>query len=138
MEDYAFTIKYVSKDHTHKYLPSDYDTIFIKWMNLGCVVETKYAEEDSKGRCHIHGIVNIPKGFLRKKLCQTGLHVKLDKIYERSGWLSYIRKAQAQKPLFKTTVVYRDTNDDSEQDTDSSIEVPQSEDVMHRITTKLF
>lgn len=47
---------------------------------------------------HIHGIIEIPTGYYRKRLCLTGYHVKLVKITDLKGWIQYMKKDQS---LFK-------------------------------------
>lgn len=47
---------------------------------------------------HVHGIIDIPTGYYRKRLCLNGYHVKLVKITNLKGWIQYMKKDQS---LFK-------------------------------------
>lgn len=137
MEDYAFTLKYVQGKHSVKYTPSSYDDILSMWRALGCVIETKYYEDDKSGRCHVHGIVNIPKNLLRKRMMRVGLHCKLERIYDRGGWISYIRKAQPKRLLFKQVVIKSISESDQSNEEDDNQLSPE-DDVMSRIKRRLF
>lgn len=85
---WAFTVKDVRADST------DYSPFFTRAEQFGCEIECKYKELDSKGKVHYHGIMLIPKGFFRKRLMQQGIHLKLDELYDRAGWMKYITKDQ--------------------------------------------
>lgn len=90
---WAFTIKNVHSG------PDQYDQFFKRAEGFGCIIDCKYAENDSKGKLHYHGIILIPKGLFRKKLMLHGLHLKLDELYDRAGWLKYITKDANLVPL---------------------------------------
>lgn len=83
---YGFTVKDNRQDVT------DYDSFFDRCNKFKCDVQEYYGELDSKGRLHFHGIISIPKGFYRKKLCMPGLHLDLEEIYDLKGWVKYIKK----------------------------------------------
>lgn len=146
MEDYAFTVKFNTLDKKGC-VPSDYDQVFLRWLASDdrVKIDTKIFEQDSKGVCHSHGIVSIPRGYYRKSMMEPGLHLKLDKITDRQGWLAYIRKAQKSKPLFpiravgKAEVPVRSDQDGFTPDRDSDIEIDTNDNAMFKkITTKLF
>lgn len=95
---FAFTVKDNRVDST------DYDQFFDNLTKHKCIVECKYPEYDAKGKLHYHGVAQVPKSLLRKKLVLAGLHVKLDEVYDQEGWLRYIKKDQPKpKPssMFK-------------------------------------
>lgn len=85
---YGFTVKDNRQDVT------DYKSFFDNVKNNGCKVTCSYNEYDSANRLHVHGIIQIPKGFYRKRLCLQGLHIKLEELYDPEGWIRYIRKDQ--------------------------------------------
>jgi len=99
MQRYAFTIKDNRKEQ------SDYYSTFDQWEKKGCIIRCKYAEQDSQGKLHYHGIVSIPEKCYRKALCPKGMHFMLKEIYDESGWDIYIKKDQ--KDLDED----KDTND---------------------------
>lgn len=45
---------------------------------------------------HIHGVITLPKGFMRARLIEPGMSMKLEEIYDMLGWISYINKQQQQ------------------------------------------
>ena len=97
---YGYTVKDNRPETT------DYQSFFDRCEKFGVKITHKYPEYDSKGKLHIHGIMQIPKGFYRKKICMDGLHIKLVEIYDEAGWKRYITKDQpkkVQKPLFVKT-----------------------------------
>lgn len=95
MTEFAFTMKFTSKP---KSVPSDYINGPIKiWQQKGVKFEMYRFESDSKGICHVHGIIILTKNFYRKCLRQKGLHFKIDEIYDRKGWMSYVLKNQKLK-----------------------------------------
>jgi len=136
MEDFAFTIKYVT-EAMRNCVPSDYDKVFDTWKSHGCVIDTCVYESDSKNVCHSHGIVRIPKGYLRKKLCRKGLHVKMDKITNRQGWLAYINKHQPKKvnnqSMFSKVVRSEQSSQQSDGDSELSIPSDETHEVMQTI-----
>lgn len=95
-EDWAFTIKFHSKPDAK---PSDYfDVVFKVWQSYGCQIVSHVFEPDSKGVCHSHGIVSIPKGFYRKRMKIEGVHVFVREITDRKGWIAYMNKTKRLKP----------------------------------------
>lgn len=99
MDKFAFTIKDNRKDQ------HDYNLVFNLWATHGCVVLCKYAERDTRGVVHYHGIVNIPHNLYRKQLCPYGYHVKLKEMFDEDGWTTYCKKDQEEESL--------DTDDNS-------------------------
>lgn len=89
MTEYAFTVKI---NNNKDCLPSDYENIFQEWQKKGLEIKRMVYEKDSQGVCHSHGIVKIPKGVFRKRLCGEGVHFKLEEIYNEGGWTKYIHK----------------------------------------------
>lgn len=90
-ESYAFTIKRVKSPTT--VTEQSYAEIIDLWRKMGYI---KYleSEKDSKGVLHLHGVILLRRGFYRKKLCLEGFHVKLDLIYDETGWIRYIQKSR--------------------------------------------
>lgn len=122
MQDYAFTIKYTTADKA-KCVPSDYDEVFKRWSNYKVVIQAKYYEPDSKGVCHVHGIVTMHKHMLYKRLGQPGMHMYMKPITDRDGWIRYIRKHQ--KPVRVIPVYTISTLTRDETDTQSPSEEPE-------------
>lgn len=118
-EDYAFTIKKLGavKDA----VPSDYLEIFEHYHNIGCFVHCYVFEEDSHGKCHTHGIIAIPIKLYRKKLITQHYSTKLERIYNRGGWLRYISKVSKHQ---KYTMHFNDprTLQNSDHESDEEID----------------
>jgi len=74
----------------------DYSHVLALYNRLGDVRYAEY-EIDSNDKLHVHGIIMLQKGFLRKRLCLQGFHVKLEEIYDENSWLRYINKT---KPMY--------------------------------------
>lgn len=87
---YGYTIKDNRSETT------DYQSWFDKADKMGCKFETKHAEYGSSNKLHYHGIVQIPKGFYRKRLMQKGLHLKLEELFDRAGWEQYCKKEEVE------------------------------------------
>ena len=86
---WAFTVKKLGHDVT----TSDYAAVIELYRKFG-FVDSHYYERDSVGKFHVHGIVQLRKGFLRKRLCLPGFHTKLVELYDRRGWELYILRDQ--------------------------------------------
>jgi len=87
-QSWAFTFKKLGNGYV---LPKDYDYC-IQILNRYGYVDCHFYEKDSKGKLHVHGIVQLRKGFMRKRLGINGFHMHLVEIYERQGWEKYILK----------------------------------------------
>lgn len=87
---WAFTIKKLGNASVQ---PSDYAEIVGRLSSFG-YVDCHYYEKDSLGKFHVHGIINLRKGFFRKHLKFMGFHLKLVELYDRQGWERYIKKDQ--------------------------------------------
>jgi len=85
---WAFTVKKLGLGEV---LVTDYISVMDVFRKFG-YVDCHHYERDSLGKLHIHGIVLLRKGFLRKRLCVNGFHLKLVEIYNRAGWELYINK----------------------------------------------
>jgi len=85
---WAFTFKKLGNGYV---LPKDYDQV-IRVLNRYGYVDCHFYERDSSGKLHVHGIVQLRKGFMRKRLAIQGFHMHLVEIYERQGWEKYILK----------------------------------------------
>lgn len=96
-QSWAFTISVTSG----KLYPLDtYDQFWKKCESYGITVSAKELEVGSnKGVPHYHGIIEIPKGFYRKKLMIRGMHLRLEELYNKKGWMKYINKTHDIKEL---------------------------------------
>lgn len=94
---WAFTIKKTGRNLTDVKI-EDYALIIDKFNKAGFIKDIA-KENDSKGVLHLHGIILLRKGFLRKSICLNGFHVKLVEIYDENGWLGYITKYDRREAL---------------------------------------
>lgn len=119
---YAFTVKDNRRETT------DYSSFFDRLSKFDVEIDCKYKELDSKGKVHYHGIVLIPKGMYRKKLMMPGLHLKLEELYNREGWMKYITKDQMTPPNTPFRITHSDPAERSDptldDTTDETIEDP--------------
>lgn len=94
-EMWAFTVKYNRGQAKHvsklQYAP------FIAQLQMWGKVDEEQYEHDSSGRLHVHGIVRLPKNFLRQRFMTYGFHYKMEPIYDRHGWLMYCKKERAKE-----------------------------------------
>lgn len=84
---WAFTYKKLGKLKTVE----EYTNVISHLNKYGFVKQVEF-EEDSMGKQHIHGIVLLPKGFLRKRLIREGFSCHLKEIYDEKDWIKYITK----------------------------------------------
>jgi hypothetical protein len=99
MESYGFTIKLVRRGYTAS--KEDYKETLEEWKVHDPSLIVRY-EDDSRGRCHCHGVIQLPKGFYRKSLAPKGYTWKLERIYDEKGWHRYINKDQLKTKLKKS------------------------------------
>jgi len=85
---WAFTVKVLGKKSAKH---EDYVDVIGTFNKYGFIKKAEF-EKDSKGLLHVHGILLLRKGFLRKKLCLHGFHTKLVEMYDEVGWTEYILK----------------------------------------------
>lgn len=100
--DFAFTVKFLGKENVTK-VPSDYDTVWSHWAKHKCIVLEKAFEPDSRGVCHCHGIVTIPKDFYRMKLQIMGVNAQFDVLTDKAGWRRYMHKGD--KKTFNKIII---------------------------------
>lgn len=93
MDYYAVTIKYNGSDISDP-VPSTYEPFITLLQSKGCIIRYIYYEPDSKGRCHLHGSIYIPKKLYRKNLKIPKYHIKMVEIFDNIGWEEYCRKNQ--------------------------------------------
>lgn len=102
LEQYAFTFK-LNGDSNKDCKPSDYEKIIesLKKKNFK-VTLTKY-EPDSNGRCHVHGICEVPPKYYFKQITLSvpNLHTHFEQIKDKQGWINYCNKNQKSKRMFK-------------------------------------
>lgn len=88
-ETFAITIK-INKLEA---LPSEYLELIKLWFKQYKVdVYNYFFEDDGHGICHLHGLVDIPMGFYRKRLHTPGVHFMITKLFNKQGWLEYCSK----------------------------------------------
>jgi len=99
MESWAFTVRYVKKNtFSDVQLEEIYNDLFEFWERNGGVVSNKTPELGSGTKqLHFHGILEIKRGLYRKKLMKANFHIKLDAIYNRGGWLTYLAKERQRE-----------------------------------------
>lgn len=85
---YGFTIK---RNDTPNPTQECYLPILKNLASKGTIVDYVY-ETDSKGRLHIHGILEVVKQPYFKSLIPKGYHFKYEGLYDKSGWERYIHK----------------------------------------------
>jgi len=85
---FTFTIKSLGSD-----LDSDYTTFLDKLTKYKIKVHYKQGERDDSGKFHFHGLIDIPKGFYRKKLVTQGNNLKLVEFYPGDAWETYTHKS---------------------------------------------
>lgn len=83
-------------------------------MSKGAILKEMYFEKDSGktyNGLHAHGIIELKKGYLRKRLMKDGYHIKLEELYNKEGWLKYIRKSE-DKIFVNCNFNYEPTDED--------------------------
>lgn len=95
---WAFTYKFLGdlsgRNDSIRYAP------VIDNLNANGFVKYVQGEFDPKGKYHIHGIVLLRKGMLRKKLIVQGFNCHLSEIVNEDVWLRYCNKDQpSQKEI---------------------------------------
>lgn len=101
MQDYAFTVKYNKPTDEYKTV---YDDLFGKWQKRGVTLKYKEMHTDAK-IWHYHGLITLPRDFYLKRLMKDGFHLKLNLVYDVTGWIDYCRKNHVNilPNLFKTS-----------------------------------
>lgn len=96
---YAFTVRILRKPKLAT--SHDYDTFF-EHINYWTTLWEKQIEM-ADDIIHFHGIISLSPKLYRKKLMLHNFHLKLTRIYNRTGWENYIRKDIFKLPfnLFK-------------------------------------
>jgi len=88
---YAFTIKSLGAN-----LDADYSDFLDKLAKYNIKIHYKQGERDPKGKFHFHGLIDIPKGFFRKKLVTDGNNLNLKEFYPgddgSDNWKKYCYK----------------------------------------------
>lgn len=74
---------------------------YVDWMDIcrdrGAIILHYFYEYDENMILHIHGTMELPKGYYIKKLAQNGFHYKLKPISNLPNmviWFNYITKNQ--------------------------------------------
>lgn len=90
-QSWGFTVKRLGSEMPTR---EDYDAVIEKFKKLCKTISYLVYEEDSEGKLHIHGIIQLDKRFYRKRLQVTGFHMCLREIYDENGWIRYCDKDQ--------------------------------------------
>lgn len=83
---YGFSIK---RNDVKNPTQQDYIPILKILTNKGTISDFVY-ETDSKGKLHIHGILEVIKTPYFKSLIPKGYGTKFEEIYDLAGWQRYI------------------------------------------------
>lgn len=100
MKDFAFTVKFLGDKLKHCNA-QDYWEIFEQWCALDSdvdIIDHVFENNEEGDNLHVHGIIQLPDKFYRKKLSIQGMHFKLDEIFDRDGWIKYINKINKEDP----------------------------------------
>ncbi len=89
MQNFAITIR-KHGCFLGKIRESDYD-IVIDHLG-GFLVQHVFERDKTKDHCHMHGVLALPSGYLRKKLTLRGFNMKFVPIFNMAGWLAYMAK----------------------------------------------
>jgi len=92
---FTFTIKSLGSE-----LDSDYTIFFDKLKKYNIKLHYRQGERDSAGKFHFHGLIDIPKGFYRKKLITHGCNLHMKEFYPGDAWQAYCDKS-LDKPTLK-------------------------------------
>lgn len=92
MQSYGFTIKCNLKSIEPN--NETYKNILKEWAKVGTIRACYYeCDNSNRARLHCHGVIELPKGFYRRRLdIGKGYHWKLKPITDLTGWMHYIRK----------------------------------------------
>lgn len=85
---YGFSIK---RNDVKAPTQQDYMPILKGLSRKGDIIEFIY-ETDSKGKLHIHGILEVNKTPYFKTLVPKGYGTKFELIYDLEGWKRYMHK----------------------------------------------
>lgn len=87
---YAFTLRKVGKRPVDIY--GVYAAKLGEFEDLGLSVTNNVFEH--KGGVHVHGVMQVPKGFKLRRIRVRGWRIQLDEIYDMAGWQAYLAKEQ--------------------------------------------
>lgn len=70
------------------------ETDYNDWIQkAGPLLQYHVFEEDKgKPHVHLHGILNLPVNYFKKKLTLKGYNTKIVEIFDLQGWLEYCKK----------------------------------------------
>lgn len=94
-QTFTFTIKSLGSE-----LDGEYGDFLDLLEKYNIKTHFKYGERDPKGKFHYHGLIDIPKGFFRKKLVTKGNHLHLVEWNGSDKWEKYCKKDQLVKKRF--------------------------------------
>lgn len=79
---------------------------------LGDKLTHHYFEVDKhQPHVHMHGVVNVRKGYRRKYLMVEGFSMKPEDMYDLNGWLAYCQKDQKARKDVKASLDAQDLED---------------------------
>ncbi len=103
---FAFTIKKLGS--VSSATEESYKQFFQRLRNCGIEAKYKFAETDSKGKLHYHGLILMNKNFYRNRLRIRGFSTFFKKITDEEGWFQYCTKQiqflDKKKIMFDKTI----------------------------------
>jgi len=89
MESFALTVRKQAKV-TEQVTEADFDPI-IKRMGKK-LMRYVFENDKTKDHKHLHGIVELPKGYFHGHLMIRGFHTHFEPIFNLEGWVKYMEK----------------------------------------------
>lgn len=101
-ERWAVTIVDNDRRHDDEERAELYRKLLDHWTSeLGVKVKYMYKETGYiRSKLHLHGTIELPEEFYRKKLCIPGFHLKLVKLYDEDTWIKYASCQGLNKRFF--------------------------------------
>lgn len=102
---YGFTLRRVSLS-----VPITQDLYREHIQNMECTSndEVCFSEVvfELTGGLHAHGIVSVPEKYYLNKFRIRGWKLHLEEIYDKAGWLKYIKKDQPKQYYLKDGIFH--------------------------------
>ncbi len=92
MQKYCFTIKKLGANKQVN--EKSYNKFWRLLKDEGAQLEYFFAEYDSKGKLHYHGLILLRKHYYRKRLYPYGYSLLIRKCTDANGWYTYCTKDQ--------------------------------------------
>jgi len=77
---------------------TDYAPLLEHWEQYA-IVKQPYYEKDKTGRCHMHGILTVKKGFYKRRLQLKGFYVYTTDCVHLEQWMNYCKKVDPDNML---------------------------------------